>query len=92
MRKAKSTRNPLAIVHSLQLAVAILVNTRSSNPETNVEADRDLKWLSENDSLLCEQGQYCRATRRRALACVHAVRQFLVTLFCRKDLIALNML
>ena len=92
LMKAKSTRNPLAIVHSLQLVVAILVNARSSYHEPNQEADHDLKRLSERDLLLCEQAQYCRATRRRALACMHAVRQFLVTLFCRKDLIALNML
>ena len=33
----------------------MLVNTHSSNQEPNQEADRDPIWLSERDSLLCEQ-------------------------------------
>ena len=54
-RKAKSARNPLAILRSLQQVVAMVVNTDSSNHEAKQEADRDPKRLSERDSLLCVQ-------------------------------------
>ena len=37
------------------MAVAMLVNARSSNPEPNQEADRNPKRLSERDSLLFEK-------------------------------------
>ena len=50
-----STRNPLSIVRSLQLANAMLVNTCSSNHEANQDVNCDQKRLSKSDSLLCEQ-------------------------------------
>ena len=43
------------ILFVIGTAVAMLVNAGSSNHEPNQEADRDPKWLSECDSLLCEQ-------------------------------------
>ena len=36
----------------------MLVNARSSIHEPNQEVDRDLKRLSDRDSLLCEQAPY----------------------------------
>ena len=37
------------------MAVAMLVKAHSSNHEPNQETDRDLKWLSDRDLVLCEQ-------------------------------------
>ena len=43
------------ILFMINMAFAMLVKAHSSNHEPNQEAVRDPKWLSEHDSLLCEQ-------------------------------------
>ena len=54
------------ILFVIGTALAMLVNAHSSNHDPNHKANRDPKWLSECDSLLCEQAHY-----ECARECVH---------------------